>query len=75
MKQLTLEEFAYRAEWQDLIRLSQFVCEGEIRRIAVKNIREFKRGREVFQGPHGDHSEWAGMVRGWYADYLKTGDL
>lgn len=72
---LTLEEFAFRCEWQEVIRLSQFIWEGEVRKMAIKKIREFKRGRETFKGPYGDQSEWAGMVKRWYTDYLKTGVL
>lgn len=72
---MTLEEFTFHREWQEVIRLSQFIWEGEVRKMAIKKIREFKRGREVFQGPHGDRSEWAGMIRHWYANYLKTGEL
>ena len=72
---LTLEEFAFHCEWQEVIRLSQFIWEGEVRKMAVKKIHEFKHGRETFKGPHGDQSEWAGIVRNWYADYLKTGVL
>lgn len=75
MTKLTLEEFAFHCEWQEVIRLSQFVWEGEIRKMAIKKIREFKRGREIFQGPFGSKSAWAGMVRRWYAHYLQTGEL
>jgi hypothetical protein len=72
---LTLEEFAYHCEWSEVIRLSQFVWEGEVRKMAIKKIREFKRGREVFQGPYGETSQWARMVQRWYVDYLRTGEL
>lgn len=68
---MTLEEFAYQCEWDEVIRLSQFVWEGDIRTRAIKKIREFKRGREAFQGPYGNRSEWAGMVRNWYKQYLE----
>jgi hypothetical protein len=72
---LTLEEFAFHCEWLEVVRLSQFVWEGEVRKMAIRKIREFKRGRAVWQGPYGEASEWAGMVRGWYRDYLKTEGL
>ncbi len=68
---LSFEEFAYQVEWEEVIRISQFVWEGEVVKMATKKIREFKRGRELFLGPHGDHSQWAGMVRNWYQQYLE----
>ena len=75
MRRLSLEEFAYRCEWEDVIRLSRFISDWDFRKMVLKKIREHQRGREVFQGPYGAKSEWAGMVRRWYADYLKTGEL
>ena len=72
---LPLEEFAFHREWSDTIRLSQHISDWDFRQAVLKKIREFRRGREVFQGPYGDRSEWAGMVRNWYAHYLKTGEL
>ena len=66
---LTFEEFVYQTEWLEVVRLSQYIGEWDLRKMIVKKIREHKRGRLLFTGPYGDHSEWAGMVRGWYRQY------
>jgi hypothetical protein len=71
---LTLEEFAWRCLWLECGRLSQYVHFS----YTLANIRELKRRAkrdELWLAPHFDKSEWAGMVRNWYADYLKTGVL
>ena len=74
MKQLTLEEFAWRCLWIGCGQMAQH-CHFSY---TLKKVRELKRRakqNELWQGPFFEKSEWAGMVRGWYADYLKTGDL
>lgn len=68
---LTLEEFAFRCEWEDAMRLSQYLPESAAIREYIKIIREHKKGRPVFKGPYGDKSEWAGTVRNWYKHYLE----
>lgn len=66
---LTLEEFAWQCEWLECGRLSQFVSEFDTIRTVRKLKRRAKRG-ELWSGPYGDKSEWAGMVRNWYRYYL-----
>ena len=74
MKTLTLEDFAWRCLWLECGRLNQYAGAYGTRRSVRQLTRRAKRN-ELWQGPYFEKSEWAGMVRGWYADYLKTGAL
>ena len=75
MKKLTLEEFAWRSRWIECGRLWNYGNRDyNLREIqAIK--RSAKRGDTPFPGKFGSKSEWAGMVRRWYAHYLQTGEL
>ena len=71
---LTFEEFSWRCLWLEYGRLSQYVHFN----YTHKKVRELTRRakkNELWQGPFFEKSEWAGMVREWYAEYLRTGDL
>lgn len=74
MKQLTFEEFAWRCLWLECGRLSEHIHFMYTRKTVRKLIRRAKRN-ELWQRPYFEESAWAGMVRRWYADYLKTGTL
>ena len=74
MKQLTLDEFAWRCMWLECGRLDQYVHFTYTRK-KVRELKRMAKQNAVWPGPHGDHSEWAGMVRNWYAEYLRTGEL
>lgn len=66
---LTFEEFAWRCLWLECGRLSEFVAFP----YTLKTVRELKRRakrNELWQGPYFERSEWAGMVRNWYNQYL-----
>jgi hypothetical protein len=73
-RHLTLEEFAWRLLWLECGRMDQYVGSFYTRDTVRKLTRRAKRG-ELWRKPYFDQSEWAGMVRRWYMDYLKTGDL
>jgi hypothetical protein len=68
---LSFEDFVYYSEWLEIVRMGNFVGEYELRKIILKKIREFRRGRPLFAGPYGDKSAWAGMVRNWYKAYVE----
>lgn len=74
MKQLTFEEFAWRSLWLECGRLSQYVHFSYTHKETRSLIRRAKKN-ELWRGPFFEKSEWAGMIRNWYAEYLKTGDL
>ena len=74
MKQLTFEEFAWRCLWTECGRLSQYVHFSYTLN-KVQDLKRRAKRNELWQGPFFEKSEWAGMVRSWYADYLQTGDL
>lgn len=66
---LSFEEFAWQCLWLECGRLDQYVASS----YTLKKVRELKRRAirgELWAGPHGDKSEWAGMVRNWYKYYL-----
>jgi len=81
VKQLTLEEFAWRCEWLECGRLDQYTTAF----YTLKKVRELTRRakkNELWRGPFFEKSEWAtgtgpvdGMIRNQYAHYLKTGVL
>jgi hypothetical protein len=74
MKQLTLEEFAWRCLWIECGRMSEYVYFS----YTLKKVRELKRRakkNELWKGPYFEKSDWAGTVRNWYAHYLKSGQL
>lgn len=71
---LTFEEFAWATLWLEFGRVStvcgQFNPADYYKRRKVRElIRRSKQG-ELWVGPYGERSEWAGMVRGWYQQYL-----
>ena len=67
---LTFEEFAWKTVYLEGVRLSNFICESEVRKYFIKAIRRAKK-EQLWTGPYGDKSEWAGMVRNWYRQYLE----
>jgi len=75
VKKLALDEYAWRCLWIEYGRhwdhTSQYYNLREIRKLK----RAAKRRDSPFPGKFGDRSEWAGMVRRWYAHYLQTGAL
>lgn len=75
MKHLTFEEFAWRCLWVEIGRLWEYGSRDYNLRKIRKLKRGIKRGDTPFPGKFGDRSEWAGMVRNWYTQYLKTGEL
>ena len=74
MKTLTFEEFAWRRLWLECGRLDQYAGTYGTRLKVRQLVRRAKKN-ELWQGPYFEKSEWAAMIRGWYADYLKTGAL
>ena len=73
-QQLTLEEFAWRCLWLECGRLDLYVPSSYTRQGIRRLIQRADRN-ELWQPPYFEKSEWAGMIRSWYADYLKTGVL
>ncbi len=71
---LTFEEFAWRCLWIECGRLDQYVHFSYTRKKVRELTRRAKRG-ELWQAPHFEKSEWAAMVRHWYAHYTQTGEL
>lgn len=71
---LTLEEFSWRCLWLECGNLAQHVAPCHTR-AKVRELRRRAAKGELWQAPYFDKSEWAGMVRGWYAEYLRTGEL
>jgi hypothetical protein len=74
MKPLTFEEFAWRCLWLECGRIAQY-CSDSYMPAKVRELKRRAKQSELWQPPFFDHSEWAAMVRIWYADYLKTGAL
>jgi hypothetical protein len=74
VKPLTLEEFTWRCLWIECGRLHDSVGFLYARNKVRKLVRRAKNN-QVWEGPFFEKSEWAAMVRGWYAHYLKTGVL
>jgi hypothetical protein len=74
MKLLTLEEFAWRCLWLECARLDQYAGVYGTRQTVRRLIQRSKKN-ELWQPPYFEKSEWAGLIRNWYADYLKTGAL
>lgn len=70
---LTFEEFAWATLWLEFGRISalssQFNPADYYKRKAVRELIRRAKREELWKGPYGDKSEWAGMVRGWYAAY------
>lgn len=70
---LTFEEFAWATLWLEFGRLS-LACgwynpADYYKRKAVRELIRRTEQEVLWTGPYGDKSEWAGMVRGWYAAY------
>lgn len=74
MRRLTFEEFAWAVLWLEWARLREHIAPSYATAGLHKLMGRARRG-ELWQGPYFDRSEWAGMVRRWYADYLRTGEL
>lgn len=72
---LTFEEYVHRAEWLERIRIAPLYpwSADQQMRYFREYARKMKRGGPLFGGPYGDKSEWAGMCRNWYRNYLETG--
>ena len=74
MKTLTLEEFAWRCLWLECGKIAQY-CPDSYMLAKVRELKRRAKQSELWQPPYFEKSEWAGMIRNWYADYLKTGAL
>lgn len=74
MRRLTLEEFAWACLWMEWARTRNSIAPYYATVELHKLIARARRG-EVWRKPYFGRSEWAGMVRRWYEDYLRTGEL
>jgi hypothetical protein len=72
---MSLTDFAWRCLWTECGHLWEYGNRDYNLRKIRKLKHAAKRGDSPFPGKFGDRSEWASMVRRWYAHYLQTGEL
>jgi hypothetical protein len=68
---LSLEEFAWRSLWLGLGRLDRYAGT----RNRVQELKRRAKRNELWRPPYYEKSEWAGIIRTQYANYLQTGKL